>query len=977
MAILKQHYIELYVNGKLLELENQSSLNLRINNTLFEPTEIGSNQAEYSFSFSIPSTPNNDKIFDYANDLAKPNKYHCRRAAELYADGKLIFSGTLLVNGFKDGKYQCNLVSVKTYSLEDIFGDATFADVPYDVWNIPFDGISTINSINSASTDVCFPLVAYGVFEKTPYFSDEVAKDYTPKHDFDKYNRWYVESFYPSLNLLSSIKRLFEWKGYNVGGDVFNDACLKDVFMSTNLADGQVPVYNLANPKMGSLDISLSFTPNNEKGYIQELTYPYYKVTNGRAGFVGANAQVSTKKYEAWNFENVVLFDLLQLGTKTFNINSYLFDPNEKCIVIPADGFYKIDMRVLTDLDVSTPTFTAAQNIITDGGSGDDIEYKNVSGITKNMYETCPVEIQLVRNYNDNIELIKGKWNKVYSNGNPTQATYMSGVSRRNNINEWQTCFPHCDAYQSVLPTKINDLTLRNTYSNYGGNRATRGGNRIYDESGSFGSGRNTGEARNYNWGEYGYVYADGEIMAYDAAVSDGFICGFSSMGVASNSGARAVLKNGYSWSKTYSNLHECFYNEVGYLHLYADSGSQGTIVEESSSFYQNTYENAPSSYFNCNSTSMAGTISCMVWLNKNDILELYEVHRAYEDENGVAVYYNTRTNVDLKITAASPRSYATLRSSNYNYLSPSEFDENLRLFGFMNKDTQIKEHIQSVVDAFNIELIQDGKNVWLNNKKSVVNNLPAVLNLDEMVNSKNAETSIIEYPSEMAIKYKIDTEEYGYWITIPEDRRNEENWKEYGNSGYTVIKLSDDDYNVKSEEKSLNFSYTWYDNFNWVEVDSADTENTAHTALLTIPVVSKYSYMAEGYSYDESLKHDGFGLSQRFWYRPNKINNVFVWSDSYPSERTDIYVPTNSKNGVNLSYKMNEISLLTKYFNLRAYLSSNYVTVQTYLTPDEYLMLKNGGNVLFDSELYSVVEINGYDATCTNTTELKLIKLA
>ena len=102
----KEHYLEIIVNGQLLELESQNSLNLRLNNTLFEPTEIGSNQSEYSFSFEIPSTPNNDKIFDYANDLAKTNKFHQRRAAEVYADGQLIFKGTLLVNGYKDKNYQ-------------------------------------------------------------------------------------------------------------------------------------------------------------------------------------------------------------------------------------------------------------------------------------------------------------------------------------------------------------------------------------------------------------------------------------------------------------------------------------------------------------------------------------------------------------------------------------------------------------------------------------------------------------------------------------------------------------------------------------------------------------------------------------------------------------------------------------------------------------------------------------------------------
>lgn len=975
--LYKNHYLEIYINGELLELKSQADINLRLNNVLYEPTEIGSNQAEYSFSFEIPSTPNNDKIFDYANDLAKPNKYHIRRKAEVYADGHLIFNGTLLVNGFKDKQYSCNLVSVKVYSLEDIFGEAKLTDLPYDEWNKEFNGVSSINAYNATGGDVMFPLISYGVFQKSPKYSDEIANDYTPKHDIDKYNRWWVESFYPSLNMLSTIKHFFNWKGYNVAGDAFNDDWLNNIYMSCNLASEQIPTYNLGNPLMGKLDISTRFITMGTSGYAQELQFPYYKVQTQGGAFGGAgiqtNVQTSGEKNKMYNFNEINLYDLLSSGTVTHNSDSYMFDPGEKCIVIPADGFYKINMRVSATLNISTPTFTAAQWLRTEDGR--ELELTSISGISKNLWETCPIEVQLVRNYEDDVELIKGKWNKVYTNGNPTQTQYKIGTRWYNNVTEWQTCFPHEDPYQSTLPTETNELGLRNTYSVFGGQRNYGGTTSSSTRGGGFGSGRNTGGTREYRNGEFGYVYNDNTIMAYDQAVNDNFICGFSSMGVETANGVRAVKKNGYSWSKTVPTLNEEFYEQAGYTHLFRGQNSTGDVESEPSTVNQNTYPRVPSTYFNSNRTTMNGTLSCMVWLNKNDILELFQVNRAYEDINGNPVFYGTDVAVDLQIEAASPRSYAMLRSVDYGYNNPSEFDTNLRISNFMNQETTISSFIQSLLDAFNIEMIQEGKNIWLNTKKSVVNNLPAVVDLDNRANSSDAETQNIEYPSSMAIKYKIDTEEYGYWLTVPEERRNEDDWKEYGDSGYTVIQLSDDDYNVESEEKSLSFSYTWYDNFNWIEVDSANTENSGNTTILTMPVISNYTYMAEGYSYDESMKHDGYSLAQRFWFKP-KQTNAFVWTDSYPYERADIYIPENTYNGLNLSYKTNETSLLGKYFNLRPYLTSNYVIINVYLTPEEYKAIKNGGNVKFDDELYSVTEINGYDPTGSNLTELKLLKL-
>ena len=100
----------------------------------------------------------------------------------------------------------------------------------------------------------------------------------------------------------------------------------------------------------------------------------------------------------------------------------------------------------------------------------------------------------------------------------------------------------------------------------------------------------------------------------------------------------------------------------------------------------------------------------------------------------------------------------------------------------------------------------------------------------------------------------------------------------------------------------------------------------------------------------------------------------TYVYTDTYPQEQVYIYTPTNQYNDMNLSYKDSETSLLD-YFNIKANLSSNYVTVDAFLTADEYNLLKSGGRVEFDSDIYDVVEIQGYDATGGNKTTLKLMK--
>ena len=128
--VYKYHTIDLYVNGHKLDIESDDSLNIRFNNVLMDVEKIESEQGEYSFEFDIPATRNNNKIFDFANTLSVLNKYHKRYDAVVYADSTPVFTGTLVINSYKDKKYSCNLVQTKTYSLDEIFSNLNLSQIP-------------------------------------------------------------------------------------------------------------------------------------------------------------------------------------------------------------------------------------------------------------------------------------------------------------------------------------------------------------------------------------------------------------------------------------------------------------------------------------------------------------------------------------------------------------------------------------------------------------------------------------------------------------------------------------------------------------------------------------------------------------------------------------------------------------------------------------------------------------------------------
>lgn len=1001
--ISNQHYLEIYVNNQLIELESQDSLNLRINNVIFNPTKTTTTQAEYSYSFEIPSTNVNDTILDYANNLAKLNKFHARYKAMVYADGNLIFDGSLTIQKYssKTRKYTCNLVNIKVNTLEEIFGEDKLTDMH---WDVPFDGAPTINSVNSdTSSRYCFPFVCYGAFQKNYIKADSVGADYTPKSVIDKYNKWWVESFYPSLNVVEEMRKCFENKGYSVGGSAFSDPFIKEIFASCNLAQEQMPIYNLGNPKFGKLSLNVTWNNNASKGgnssgslgggrgeythanttggLQQELMFPYEVCGPGNRPQGTTEAQ--------YNFDTIMFWNMLDSTsnsavTVTMEHDNYLLDPKEHLIVIPADGWYKIDLAINASLYDGGTSFTAPM-WYTNYYEG--FEFKKYD---KQLYRTfnqwkggyfTPLEIQLIKNYDNNIELIKGKKNVKYFTGDPNEDEYHyegGSYTAQSNANkvEWLTEFPHQALYGSNCPTKPNELTNSAIESNQrnndrigGGTSATGGRNFGGRRAGSSDNNETaSGQAGGTRYNSYGFMHKDGKTMPYDQVVSPAFICGFSTM----SDGTVSVQRNGRSWSSL-STVNNRMIANVDGLDLYNRDASGNTVIEETN-YCMNTYKDSPNSFISVYQSNMSGIIHCCVYLQKNDILELCAIQRDYEGQR-----YATSANCSLTIEAVSTRSEELLRSDDgWSYFSPTELPENLNLFNFTNQDTKVSDWISSVQKALNLDIVQQGNNIEINTNQGIKKNIVYAIDIDDRVNKDESDTEFISYPKEMSVKYKTDIDEYGFELSVPQEHINDDNWFKYGESGFTVIQLNDDSYETSKQETSTNFSYTWYMDFEFKQITDYFNKTEGNPKTIRIPVIEKSEYMAEGYGYDEAMKHDGYSFAQRFWYRQTPSTD-YVWLDSVLSNGTHetVYLmyPKNYINDFNLSYKDNEKSIVTEYFNIHPMLSSNYVKVEAYLTPQEYQDLKNGALIKYDSDLYYISEISGYDASGNNLTTLKMIK--
>ena len=176
-----------------------------------------------------------------------------------------------------------------------------------------------------------------------------------------------------------------------------------------------------------------------------------------------------------------------------------------------------------------------------------------------------------------------------------------------------------------------------------------------------------------------------------------------------------------------------------------------------------------------------------------------------------------------------------------------------------------------------------------------------------------------------------------------------------------------------ESTETSIDskFAYTWYQDFTYADFNFETLEPNQHYATLRLPLISKDEYFIV--QNDESMKHDGLSLKQRLWFRDQPSQEVFrMWN----GEEAVVTIPVDRQNGMVLNYKKESGSILNKFFNIVPNVDSNYATVECYLTPLEYLQIKNGAMVMVDTDLYLPVEITGFDPTCNNKTTLTLMKV-
>lgn len=950
MEINKIHDIDIYINEQKADIFSTDELNLRFNNTFADPSKISTISTEYSFSFNLPITTNNEKIFDFANILSKRNKFNKRFKTHVNVDGILIFDGELILTNVTNEGYKCNLYINRLNTVDKIFGDSVLSDITN--WTMDYNQQETINEINSVDdlkypdNDVFFPLVSYGMFQK----KQNTNGTYTSKFLIDDNALIYNENFYPSINLLKTVKKCFEHKGYTVDGDIFDDDILKRIYMSTSLSSEQDPLYNYGKPDIGQFEMSFDFS-NYATG---DTTYysatAIEKTLDEPKFYLGA----STDGIKYYNWEKINIYDVWSSGDYLLtNVN--FIKPNnilwrQNRLVAPCDGYYKIKLDLSYSIDQTQqfPRYVYGR----DNRTGPITRRELPTGGTW-TFNDFSTEFQLIKNSEDGTDVVMITPDAV-------------DMVDSSNYNKY-SAYPH---------EKPSNYTLSSEKDPY----------------------------------PYGYIQQMGKAFGYDPRCNPDFIVGCCTSGAYRYP---SVIKNGKSWDSSCEDIINSRYESTPYygIQVLAEEnpsyegyrGSQWKAVPEITSGNQeygnNTLPNSKitSTYSDTNATF---SIEAVVHLNKNDYLQLKMVTRQWLNKIAVDAEeqepsggstgrepfnrYRGADQNDARILLNGAKVYfecfspddIAINSSYFDWNNPSRFSTKLDLAQFLSNEEKMSEFINNFIKEFNLSYSQNGKNITLNKQKITIERKNAI-NLTDRVTENEIDSEYIDFPSQMSVEYTIDEEERGFYISAEENATDEQiqsnNWKDYADRGYDIIKITEDEYADESKVTTKT-SYNWYEQFT-VSQDGQDN------VKINIPIIAKDEWMIDGYQDEEMMKEDGLSLKRRYWF-PSDLTNTYLLLNADIDRKVYIRLCTNEYDNCDLSYKLpkqkvsvQNDTLLTRYFNIFFDTDTNYIQFDAYLTTDEYVNLKNGANILVDDDVYIVTEIQGYDCSGNNKTTIKAIK--
>ena len=367
--------IELYLNGKFIELSDQSKIGIT-----FIANDIGDVQnkrANFTNQFKIPRTGNNIEALGFPNSVNTNSDIpYLKASCRLLQDGvELISNGYAIVNDAAEN------ISVTVYSgnadFFELIKGKKLTDLDFSEYNHTWNLANIIDNIDNNTNEdgYVYGLIAYG--ENMPSGGKLLTK-----------------YLLPAIKCKRILEKIVEATGFNISGSLYEDATsiLPKLILPYSRNELQ---QDLTDLDLQLFDVGLSAaspvvnipTGDNPQPYypygiggnipFDDEAFPFFDNgglhLNGK--YVAASSMFQT-------FVTTVNLDVEVIGPGGYNsiqgynrITVYIYKKNAANIVQVIGSGYYDDYAITGTLTTYTVTVTSANTIVNDG----DIIFVNVA----------------------------------------------------------------------------------------------------------------------------------------------------------------------------------------------------------------------------------------------------------------------------------------------------------------------------------------------------------------------------------------------------------------------------------------------------------------------------------------------------------------------------------------------------------------------------------------------------------------------
>lgn len=245
MANLNNIRIELR-NGSLLDYQSESSLGIKLNRIVDDFTDPSKRFGEFSYTFNLPRTKNNDEQFEYP-DVKGRIKIFVGKIFEcnVYNNNVLLLQGIIELTDIDEEFYKCRFYSKFTQLIDELkvknLNDMTY--LPTIEWEYEQTIIEHIK-VAPVSEHIEFPFIFY----KTPFMSGgtdvstqagfiaEANLGYYYNYivttvPFGAKNPFYEAQFPPAIYLKSIIDGIFSDIGWSYKSSFFERSDIQKIII--------------------------------------------------------------------------------------------------------------------------------------------------------------------------------------------------------------------------------------------------------------------------------------------------------------------------------------------------------------------------------------------------------------------------------------------------------------------------------------------------------------------------------------------------------------------------------------------------------------------------------------------------------------------------------------------------------------------------------------------------------------------------